>query len=524
MPQLGRQLRILELDEARGCTSEPVIALIAKDTRLVENVLRYIRPARTGEGGQLSSLSDAIEIVGLHGLKITALSLGVIAHEFKLDCPSFDQNRFKLQSLGCGIAAQSLCRDLRWASPAEAFGAGVLSQIGRLALAHAFPSDYAEVLAQCHGSSAQLETLEEARFGIPYSVISENLLREWGLPQPLCHAIGQLGRFRDPWSVAPLPRLLRIAEIASNVICPVTDGARRDITDLVEIAGRLGEVGERRCLSLTSTLFSELADAISQLGLAQVSLCDVRDRNLERRSQLEAGSRANGASLAQRRADLVKAAYTDGLTGIANRAAFDDRLTQELRRVGRYGMHAVVLLVDVDHMKLINNTVGYLTGDYVLRTVGRTLAELIREVDFCARFGGDEFAILATMSCLDDVAGLAERLCRAIEALPVLGLNRDLNVKVSIGVSWASDVYDMESASEAILRAASDRLFLAKQSGGNQYCIQGRPRPAAPRTKKRQEASADAEQSDQTRETGRAETPPDGRQADHPTPEYAEQY
>jgi hypothetical protein len=149
---------------------------------------------------------------------------------------------------------------------------------------------------------------------------------------------------------------------------------------------------------------------------------------------------------------------------------------------------------------------------------------LIREVDFCARFGGDEFAILATMNSVDDVVGLAERLCRAIEALPVLGLNRDLNAKVSIGVACASDVYDMESASEAILRVASDQLFLAKQRGGNQYCMQGRSTPTAACPTDQQKADAGGEKPDHSQGTGQDDTPPDGQHADCPTPEYVEQY
>lgn len=518
MPPVGRQLRILELDESRGDSSADVIDLIARDTQLAETILRFVWSARTGQRCQVSSLSDAIGIIGLHGLKTTAFSLAVIAHEFKVDCPSFDQDRFKLHALGCGIAAQSLCRDLRWASPAEAFAAGILSQVGRLTLACAFPGDYAEVLSKSHASSSQLETLEKVRFGAPYSVISEYVLREWGLPEPLCQAIGQLGRFNDPCAVAPLPRLLRIAEVASDVICPVADSVRRDIGELVEIARCLGEVAENKCFSLASTISSELAEAIPRLGLAQVTLCDVQGNESAGRTDLEPSGCTDGTPLAQRQVELLRSASTDGLTGIANRAAFDARLTQELGRVGRYGTRIAVLLIDVDHMRLINDEEGYFAGDHALRSVGRTLAELIREVDFCARFGGDEFAIIATISSLDELVGLANRLCRAIDAFPLLWLNRNLKTTVSIGASHSSDVYDVVSASSAILRGASEQLFVAKYRGGNQSSIQSRSGPAAPRMTA--DGRVDAKEGGS--EVGHDDLQPDDEQVDCLTPEYVE--
>src|SRR5215475_7439802 len=107
---------------------------------------------------------------------------------------------------------------------------------------------------------------------------------------------------------------------------------------------------------------------------------------------------------------LAELSQTDMLTGLANRRAFSVQLERELRRSVRYGTPASLLLIDVDGLKQINDRLGHHAGDKVIRHVADAITEVLRDTDFGARWGGDEFAIVAPNTTADAAYYSAERL------------------------------------------------------------------------------------------------------------------
>src|SRR5207302_8962780 len=103
-----------------------------------------------------------------------------------------------------------------------------------------------------------------------------------------------------------------------------------------------------------------------------------------------------------------------GLTGVANRRVFESSLQREVARAGRTGEPLSLVVVDIDHFKSINDSVGHQGGDDVLRHVGRALASHAREVDLAARYGGEEFCVLLPACPPDDAMAVAGRLRAAI--------------------------------------------------------------------------------------------------------------
>ncbi len=154
---------------------------------------------------------------------------------------------------------------------------------------------------------------------------------------------------------------------------------------------------------------------------------------------------------------LSDLARVDQLTGIPNRRGFDEVLRQESKRAARSGRAFSLILIDIDHFKLVNDRHGHPAGDRVLEHVARLLQAGTREVDFLARIGGEEFAILAPDTPIDQAEISAERLRGAIARTPAPG---GVELTASFGV--AADV-DGESATEAADRA----LYLAKDRGRN---------------------------------------------------------
>jgi diguanylate cyclase (GGDEF)-like protein/PAS domain S-box-containing protein len=170
----------------------------------------------------------------------------------------------------------------------------------------------------------------------------------------------------------------------------------------------------------------------------------------------------------KRAAEKIAAmARTDLVTGLANRAAFLERLNLEFARSRRSGARFAVLYLDLDHFKDINDTLGHPTGDLLLRAVADRLKNCVRETDMVARFGGDEFAVLQ-VDIGDDTSGseaLARKIGGAVEQPFSIGGNR-ITTSVSIGVvPYRGDIAD----TDAIMMKADLALYRAKNEGRNQF-------------------------------------------------------
>lgn len=170
-------------------------------------------------------------------------------------------------------------------------------------------------------------------------------------------------------------------------------------------------------------------------------------------------------------AHLRRQAAIDGLTGIANRRAFDEVLERECRRAARAMEPMALLLVDVDHFKAFNDHYGHLAGDQCLRAVAMALAGAVqRPGDLPARYGGEEFAVVLPGTELEGAASMAERLRTAILALNIAHAENSAGPSVTISVGVAALFPPMASPAELIARA--DRaLYDAKHQGRNRVAV-----------------------------------------------------
>lgn len=164
-----------------------------------------------------------------------------------------------------------------------------------------------------------------------------------------------------------------------------------------------------------------------------------------------------------REARFERLATTDPLTGVANRRLLFDVSRRELARTRRYGSPTSMIIVDLDHFKLINDRHGHLVGDHALVHAASVLREAIRDVDMIARYGGEEFGILLPMTDPDGAFEVAER-CRArLAARPWPAASGDVPITASLGVATTTGDGDVDD----LLRRADDALLRAKALGRN---------------------------------------------------------
>jgi diguanylate cyclase (GGDEF)-like protein len=174
------------------------------------------------------------------------------------------------------------------------------------------------------------------------------------------------------------------------------------------------------------------------------------------RGDLEESNAALRSTLAA--AELLAA--RDQLTGLCNRRNFDQRLEAAIARTARHGDEFSLLMIDLDHFKNVNDYYGHATGDDVLRRFGEVLRERLRQNDVAARWGGEEFAVLADGANLDNARLLAEQIREAVAQTSFPPVPR---VTVSIGIAE----YQEGETGDDLLRRADKALYGAKRNGRN---------------------------------------------------------
>lgn len=169
------------------------------------------------------------------------------------------------------------------------------------------------------------------------------------------------------------------------------------------------------------------------------------------------------------KAALAIQATTDPLTGLRNRRSFFEKAEDQVALYRRYKSELSIMMIDIDHFKKINDTLGHDAGDEVLKHLANVLTAMVRQVDILARLGGEEFAVLLPDTKRLGAAVLAERTRSAIEKSPFRYHGQEIALSASIGVASIST--EGVSTIGELVRIADHRLYLAKDCGRNRICV-----------------------------------------------------
>ncbi|MBP7746570.1 MAG: diguanylate cyclase [Phycisphaerae bacterium] len=174
----------------------------------------------------------------------------------------------------------------------------------------------------------------------------------------------------------------------------------------------------------------------------------------------------NGLRVSKLQERLRHAAVTDGLTNLWNHAQFRELLDREFARTRRYGGVVSLLMLDLDHFKVVNDTYGHETGNLVLTATARHMLHMVRDTDVVSRYGGEEFTVICPATSLDDAAHLAERIRQTIPQHVRVPNCADVSVTASIGVSATTD--PRVTSVRDLIDLADQALYLGKRRGRNQ--------------------------------------------------------
>ncbi|RLA04691.1 MAG: GGDEF domain-containing protein, partial [Gammaproteobacteria bacterium] len=161
-------------------------------------------------------------------------------------------------------------------------------------------------------------------------------------------------------------------------------------------------------------------------------------------------------------------ALTDPLTKLPNRQAYDERLSIEYRRWRRYNTSLSLIMGDIDLFKDINDKFGHITGDVALRETAKIFTDEIRETDFVARFGGEEFIILMPETNLTDAVKAVNKIRKIIKNNPIQNEGDGFQLTMSFGVAAFAE----NDTCSDVLSRADKAMYRAKKKGRDQVCVQ----------------------------------------------------
>lgn len=289
--------------------------------------------------------------------------------------------------------------------------------------------------------------------------------REWSFAVERLRPLLALNNADTEIMLPMAERIVRLAATrASAASAVLSESQQRTHVAILTVA--LAVVGFGLALTLligrgVTRPLTALADAMQQLASGKFDLTLPGLRRLD-----EIGSVAKAVETFKVKA--IERAQTDTLTGLGNRQGFLDRVRSAFAEAGRGNSPFVVLFLDLDQFKDVNDTLGHPVGDQLLIQVADRLKGCIRQTDFATRFGGDEFAVLQTNATDSAAAGELASKIGASLAAPYQIEGNAINVTASIGIArYEPDL----SGPDAIMIQADQALYRAKENGGNCYCF-----------------------------------------------------
>lgn len=438
--------------------------------------LRILSLANSSAFALSRRMSDVRQAVALLGLRsIRNLALGLLVSD--LAPQSADGERLLEQSIRRGTACRLVGEHLGVKQLDEFFTAGLLLDVGLMTLAR---TD-ARLAADLSCMSSPSRSVRERVLGLsPHAELSGKMAQECLLPEATIAAIAS--HHHDEPGESVLERATWLAERVAALF----DSAlvERDQGLLVEAAEKIGISAEAvdDILARTPTEVEETALAFQRQLPPQQTIDDLTtnayqqlielnteyevivkdlERALAEKSELEAQLRVAN--------DLLSGlANTDELTGLPNRRALQGSVDYQLSVSDRSERPLSLVMVDVDHFKNFNDTMGHAAGDAVLRVLGALLRELVRGDDLPARYGGEEFTLL--LPGTDEAGALivAERVRAQLESTLVTeDVPKPCRVTASFGVATTRG----GESSESLFGRADQALYVAKEEGRNRVSV-----------------------------------------------------
>lgn len=482
-------LKLIELSRSPATSVAEITSVLRADPAIVARLLKAANSSMFGFACKVKSIDQAVVLLGTTAVTTLALGFSLVDNSQCRGPLGAAYTSYWLQSTVQATAARLLA--VRTSAPnlEDFFLAGLLLDLGRLAMLKTIPIDYQMVLATAESEQRSLVDTETDMLGTNHVEVGVQLMQRWSLPEALARAV-QI-HHDSPEAVAEAARagdsaLLKatvVAAAAGEYFCGASKGLalerlRQLATDLFhfsrpeldaflsDIRNNIDDVAglfsvDAKALPTTAELLAQANEQLAMLAIsAQAESVHAHARQAAAETQIR--------TLEVKHEQLKQQVIRDPLTNAFNRHFFDETLVREVQRCSRSARPVGLIFFDADRFKVINDTYGHAFGDDVLKLIVTTVGGLLRGGDILARYGGEEFVVLVCEPSQKGVEKLAERIRAAIESIDLKLHGHRVPISISLGVALTIPERHQQSAASDLVEAADRAMYEAKQAGRNQ--------------------------------------------------------
>ena len=451
---------------------------LSQDPALASRVLRTSNSPLYAQRRTARTLHQAISILGLNTTITVALSFA-LADSLRTSAQAAYVNDYVWRrSLLGAMASREIGQTIGHRDPESLFLAGLMQDIGILALQTALPERYGAITNDRPTHQTLIERERQA-FGCDHAQAGAWLLAQWHLPDYLIEAVAGSHAALSPGRKEQRARLPCVVSLASTVaeLFLAGDG-HVDPGDVASEAGQfldldgaaLTEALDRISEQIPSTeaLFeTTIVSATYAAGVVDQAREILTTRQLEMIRQMAAREQ-EASELEESTRQWRETAHRDRLTGLNNRWHLDQRLDGEFALARDNQWPLTVAFIDLDHFKAVNDRHGHLTGDRILAEAAKILAVRLRDGDCVARYGGEEFIVLLPGTDREHASMVMERLRSALESTRFMSDDgHPIEVTASIGLTVFEPGTREVDGPSTLVREADRALYDAKERGRN---------------------------------------------------------
>ena len=486
--------RIVEIAQSPEPDFDRMIEAIRVDPAIAGRVLKTANSALLGMRTQAASIEMAVPRLGSTMVRTLVLSFCLAEYQNRnsLNLRPYYQQIWR-QSLMQAATAELLAeRQGKQIDPANWFLAGLVQDIGRLALLHTCRDEYVENVLNVDDDRSQLQR-ENEWLGFTHVDVGLGLCRRWNLDSEITDAIAV--HHANSHRIVPLQFAssvnLSAALITASLVSEYLEEVGRDLTCSREQIERLlmqvfamrpndvfrmlGEI-DQRVNELSAAFGIDVGHAPeleSVLTQAQRLLAEIAIASQLRlvNAHISIGRAERVRIAAEEQVELLQdSAWRDHLTGAFNRGWLEQALCNMLRQAHENSVSLGLLFIDIDQFKLINDTLGHPAGDQVLQKVAGILRECVRVTDSVARYGGDEFIITLKDVNADMLTMIADQILGRIRTEATSG-RFDRTISCSLGAALYLPQKSTVIRADALIKQADRAMYQAKRRGGDRVCM-----------------------------------------------------
>lgn len=481
---------LLELTARADVAIADISQCIAQDLALSAKILKVANSAFYSFPQQITSVHQAVSLLGINAVQNLALSFSFLSMGKRKEGRLFNFDLFWERSLVAANAARLIAGLLPRCDAEQMFTISLLQNIGQLVFALTMPSRYdhvLELLAVADRDDSEL-ALEQEFLALPHTISGSEVVRMWGLPTIIqavvrYHHEPEAYSGDDPQTLETL-KIVFLADLVTRIF--YSCAPERHYKQLHQDARRLLQLDGHSLKNFLDVIHYEirrtaryfdvtinpvrpvaeiLQEANIRLSLLHLSYEEMNQELIRSKKELEAIRQ----QLTERNHQLEKLANIDGLTEIHNHRYFQQFLHNEINRAMRNANDLSLLLADVDHFKLFNDTYGHQTGDFILKELCLVARSIIREYDLIARYGGEEFAFVLPETSAEMALLVANRICSTIANHDFYDGQHHYRVSVSIGVTSSQPTLALHQ--NDFIGEADQALYQAKSRGRNRVVL-----------------------------------------------------